>query len=402
MEMSRRTSMEALSRARARPADTPQPSPDRLSRVKESLALLGIGSAGAVLLQGSGFFVHLGESYLLGVNIPQASSLDYLQLGGLFFYKTVESILQIPLVWALPAWLGGETLLAYPVVLAVLLGLAAWLRSGRTTERQRYGRLLRIAGWLIASGGVLFALAWLRFLSIPFAYTDMLFPMDHARIAESREKLAELLRPIEESTLNELAKRGRYSHYQRHLLRSELLRQETEGNSTRRNGFLGWSFWQSLPESTRTLSYGCFSLTSLLFLGGLLAVMGRLVSRESHAWEKESERWLLPWLRPAILSLLGAVVLFQLCSLPFTYGSMMQSHQFPLADVTVAAGPQPEVKEELLVLGEASGRLYLYSSRDLWTLHVVAGEAVHEIKIRGKKSALAWIDDLYLENFDAP
>ena len=107
------------------------------SDTAEKLKALGISSAALAVLYVCGFFVHFGESHLLGVNLPVASQLEYLVLGGDFLFQSLQAVLR-PFLDPGPApWLSNLRLSSYFLVLlllAALLGAARFLRRWKRTR----------------------------------------------------------------------------------------------------------------------------------------------------------------------------------------------------------------------------------------------------------------------------
>ncbi len=98
-------------------------------------------------------------------------------------------------------------------------------------------------------------------------------------------------------------------------------------------------------------------------------------------------------LRTLVSGLLALLVLFQACLLPLTYGIALKRRDFPVVRVTESEISNLEGQTALL-LGEAGERVYLYQDDALWTLHVVASNAIDGWQIEGRKTALGWINEL--------
>lgn len=351
-----------------------------LATTGDHLKVAAGGSLVLAALYACGFFVHLGDSYLLGVYLPTDSPREYLTLGGTFLFKTLEALLEV-LLWifrlrSAPAWPGEDSLPVYPVVLVVLLlGLLATRRIRRLDTTREILSIV-LAG--------IFACFWLSVLKAPYRYHGLLFPLS-SETADARRADFRSIDAAPASTAEQ--KRHQKRRLLGRTLDRELADRKLRGDGT----FDEWRRWQNGPSAQRTVGYGVFVLTVILSLGHLLWAMSRLVVR---GVSPANSRQILRYGCRLLAALYGLVVVFQLCSLPLTFGILLRNRTFLSGEVVQSDAPGL-TGQRVLLLGERAGRVYLYSPEDLWTLHVVSSSAVKELRIDSRESALSWIDTLH-------
>ncbi len=349
------------------------------SDTAEKRIALALGPVALAVLYVSGFFVYFGESHLLGLNLPVASQIEYLVLGGDFLFQSLQAVLRPLLAPGSAPWLGTLRLSQYLVVLlalAALLGAARLLRRWkRTRDVVHLDSFLR---GLDVAAAVTFAVTWMLVLVEAFAYRDLLFPLRPETVAEERGHFTRLTAPAEHLTASQVAvQRG---HYQKRALARELeARTDARGDDFGRR-LREWRAWREATPESKSLAFG---LVILITLGSLALLF--LAFRGTRSFR--------PPLRHLVLGFLGLLALFQVCLLPLTYGIALKRRDFPVVRVNESKVSDLE-GQTALYLGEADKRVYLYQDDALWTLHVVASGAIGGWQIEGRKTALAWIDEL--------
>ncbi len=353
-----------------------------LTKTGEDLKALGIGSAILALLYASGFFVHLGESHLLGVSLPVTSQLDYLTLGGDFLFSTLQALAHLPRLIVAPAhWLAGVDLLGKLFAACVLLALTVATRRLRRRARsltEAHFRRLRTALLgvdLLAAAG--FGLMWLGVLQQPLDYRDMLFPLEPENLAARRAFFDEKA-VILDATAGVDARRREQLRLRalRNVLADEILARPALARR-----LAEWREWQKVEPETGVLAFGVLTLTTI---GSLW-----LLSRAAASLLRASAVSVAA--RRLLAAPLLVIALFQLCTLPLAYGIAVARHDFPLVRIVESSKVPALEGRRALLLGESGGRVYFYQGRELFTLHVVAAAGVEDWRIESRGQALAWI-----------
>lgn len=352
------------------------------------LVIIGLGSLNLAILYITGFFVHLGESHILGVYIPVSSNTDYLVLGGVFVYTTLQSL--VFLVCS-PSLIDLK-LVCYPLSLCIFLVLTEVSKyiSGRNYRIYRFLLSERVCHGLIQTLFIIFLLIfsylWIFYLNSFFQYKEMLFPLKADELQDISEKHKENIKAIDSA--REISPSEKKS--QKDMLLKSVLDFRTK-NTPLEFKFKNWEKWQRLAFRNKSGLFGFVVLTGILYVLSLLIII-RQLSADDQA-QQSSPRYLLVLKRGHSVFgiLLSVIALFQLCSLPFIYGITLTDCKYPVAEIVECEIPCLKEKQVFL-LGEKSDKLYFYDYEDLWKVRVVSSDKIQQMDILGRESVFkGWL-----------
>jgi len=352
----------------------------------ENIALIGISSFGLSLLYISGFFVHMGEAYFMGIYIP-ATSFDYLQSGGIFWFQVLQSIVQVFTFFLLPIWFDGHDIVLYMILLFLLFFFRSFNCRIKKYFKQT-NKLYQITEISLKTIStiltIVFFYFWLKVICSPFIYTDMLFPLNDKILQTNEYKFSMDIKNLEAT--NNLDNHEKIKHKQA-ILRSIIVTSKNSEYSNLKKKINTWLSWENTSVYRKSVSFGYFAL--LCFLSNFYCIL--IIKKLIRSSNIELKKLLYSVsLRNIIIFFLCSIILFQTCIIPLTYGIIFPNKKYQCIQIENCDIKNLE-KRNFIVIGEHSGRIYLYNYYDLWRLNVVSSSTLKEFRVLYKASPLDWI-----------
>ncbi len=329
-----------------------------------------------------GYLGHLGESHMLGVNLPVSSLKDYMPGGIHLLYQILQSLVLTVLhpMEALSA-LREEGVLHYPL-LALLLPLSLWALNNHLTCRfaghPSVAKLRPVLYGLFIVLLLLFAYFQTATLWQTLKYQNLLFPVSlenqekHQKNFDSRYQ--EWLKNDAQTDVGE-----RRAH--KNFLRERILHKEMQADPTLEKKLHAWKIWKARSNLHKNAWLAALVLTIGFYAFGIL-LLYRYIGTLSES--------LLPKLHAVYGLLFSLVMTVQLGLLPVVQGIKLSEPRY--AVVRAADEKLPALAgQRLLKLAEGNW-LYLYAYQDLWRLHLIKSGKIEHLEIIGQDDVFAWLE----------